>query len=205
MTNYAEQAFAELEKFLTPVIDYNGTQERMKKGEYPFIALPLWEFCKQMEVVSGFYPPYTTNKHKWDEEENCYKPVEYKKPLFVDVGCGIGTKLVLAKQFYKFDLAGIECYPDYVKVARELVPYAKIIEGNALDQDYSAYDVIYFYCPACNKDIQTKLEARIIETAKPGAYVLANMKMSGEKAWSSHPMKTVWQGTGLGSIYQKVG
>ena len=95
-------------------------------------------------------------------------------PHFVDVGCGIGTKLVAAHSIlrYSYQITGIEYFKPYAKVAKALTenqPDTHIIIGNALQQSYEAYDIIYFYCPMSDRAKEVKLECRIIATAKPGA------------------------------------
>lgn len=115
-------------------------------------------------------------------------------PKFIDVGCGIGTKVLLAREA-GFDAYGIEMSPAYVEIARNLmersprhgagggyrreVPghLSKIILGDAVVADYSPYDVIYFFNPSWDREHQ--LEQRILDTAKPGAIILANNPQLG--------------------------
>lgn len=101
---------------------------------------------------------------------------------FIDVGCGIGSKVFLANG-HGFHAHGIEFREEYVEVAKKLVSSSYsgngcktplIIKGDALKFDYSQFDVIYFYCPIANYEKEKELEKLIIKTAKPGAVILAN-------------------------------
>ena len=79
-----------------------------------------------------------------------YSFLEYVAPLLkphmrvVDVGCGAGDKLA---RFHALDptlrITGIELDPVMAKCARYMCPYAEIIEGDAIAQDYSKFDLIY--------------------------------------------------------------
>src|SRR4051812_48963244 len=49
-------------------------------------------------------------RNKWDG----------KRYSFVDAGCGLGTKVYLATQFWKVDAFGIEACEPYVKIAKQM-------------------------------------------------------------------------------------
>ncbi len=109
-----------------------------------------------------------------------------KKGLkFVDVGCGIGSKVQLASAY--FDAWGVELSEKYAKVARKVNTKKKfheygrykkfksknrILQGDALQQDYSNYDVIYFFRPISHAPTQKKLERLIFSEAKEGAIII---------------------------------
>jgi len=95
-----------------------------------------------------------------------------EKPLtnlkFLDVGCGIGTKALLASHF--FDAYGLEINPPYAQKAIKLLGNDKIIQDDALKFDkYGDFDVIYAYQPMLNS---LKLFDKIAEQAKPNAIFL---------------------------------
>lgn len=152
---------------------YAGDTEEQKEarkqdGQYPYIPLTLSHFCSQMDVVSGLLGPY-------------YEDRARKK--FVDVGCGIGTKVLIA-QSYGPEAHGIECEPRYVEKAKALMSLTGadaskyIHQADATKCGYSMYDVIYFYCPFFNPQFEVKLENHLVKSAKKGAYFLANLKQS---------------------------
>ena len=70
---------------------------------------------------------------------------------FLDVGAGIGTKVLLADVL--FDSNGIEIDPFYVDMAHRLG--VKVDEQNALEfQGYSDYDFIYFFVPIKDDELE---------------------------------------------------
>lgn len=173
----------------------NDTKEtvdkRHKKGEFSYIPLSMEEFTRQITVVEGLLDSGHDR-------------------TFIDVGCGIGTKMIAANILLHCRVFGIEKDPKYVEAARKLlgtdgnyrfgsIP-GTVIHSDALEHSYEPYDVIYFYCPLFDDKLQVKLEQRIITTAKKGAFVMANLKKD-YKAWDSNPkVRRVWKD----KIYQKL-
>ncbi len=101
-----------------------------------------------------------------------------RQPRFLDVGCGIGLKVLTAHQFFP-RTDGLELDPGYAKTARKLLKKsafsnAKIFQTDALEfQKYDAYDVIYFYWPIHDEKKMIELEKRIIAMAQPGTILIA--------------------------------
>lgn len=88
---------------------------------------------------------------------------------FLDVGCGIGSKLYLARQL-GWQVFGVELNPAYAQIARRLAPGAMIAECDAGGyQDYSAFDLVYAYRPAKDDTLCIGLEQTLIRAIRPGA------------------------------------
>lgn len=134
---------------------------------------------------------------------------------FIDVGCGIGSKVVLANAL-SFRAHGIEITRRYVTIARKVVAKGQmgcvythginepqIIQGNAFKHNYKPYDVIYFYCPMVDWQKQRVLEEHIVKTAKSGAYIIANNKQNHE-LWADKGRVTSIGGDHGYYIYKKV-
>lgn len=91
---------------------------------------------------------------------------------YLEVGCGIGTKLVIAQHF-GFEVHGIEARAQYAATAAFLCPEAKIEVADARYYDaYNAFDVIFCYRPIISEEGQAALDRRICEQAKDGAVLL---------------------------------
>ena len=185
---YYENVINNLEKLLA-----NDSQEdidaKRKAGQFEYIPFRVCDFITQITAARKMLkgPNYETN---------------YK---FIDVGCGIGTKVLLAREY--FDAYGIEITNKYVERARALLIAskssrwskpnvaelcAKIIEGDALEHDYREYDVVYFYWPIRHSETQVKLEQHIIRTIKKGGIVIANGFQGGRKLWETVPMQRLY-------------
>lgn len=88
---------------------------------------------------------------------------------FLDVGCGIGTKLAAAFFLGWGDLTGIELRPSYAATARLVCPEASIVVEDAFAcTGYGAFDVIYMYRPCIEDADQDRLEEWIIAQLRPG-------------------------------------
>lgn len=168
---------AALEICLLPTQTKNFKSNKRKKGQFEFIPLGLERFITQMNVIRGLT----------------------KVKEFIDVGCGIGTKLALAKASLKYcgqtKFNGVEITKNYVCAARKLLSRleipGEIIEADALTIDYHRYDVIYFYSPLINDDMEKALEQRIVTTAREGSFILANRRCGKEDIWNDR-VQLIW-------------
>ncbi len=113
---------------------------------YDLVSLPMPDFCRGMEEI-GIAGPRR----------------------FLEVGCGIGSKLAAAFFLGWGDLTGVELRPEYADLARKVCPEAEIICADAFDFDgYGDFDVIYQYRPFIEDMDQDRLETHILARAKPG-------------------------------------
>lgn len=148
-------------------------------GEFGHIAYPNRAFLEDLEKVIS----HAAMNHKF-----LRKPLHEtsERLLFVDVGCGVGTKVYLATTFPQLSVEGIEITPQYADIARKLISWERnptdrrIKTADARLVDYSIYDIIYFYRPMCDRDQEAILERRIADTMKKGAYVLPRL---GNAIW----------------------
>lgn len=92
-----------------------------------------------------------------------------KSKKFLDVGCGIGTKVILACSL--FDAYGIDCEKKYVDKAN-LLGLNRVGHADALVFDkYDIFDVVYYYRPIKNSDKYRLFEQKIHKEVKPGTIV----------------------------------
>jgi trans-aconitate methyltransferase len=92
------------------------------------------------------------------------------QPRFLDVGCGIGTKVLLAQQM-NFEADGLDFVPEYCEAARELCgSLSTIHDADAREFDkYGDYDLIYAYRPLVEEAETAWLTGWIAEQLKPGS------------------------------------
>lgn len=121
-----------------------------------------------------------------------FQVVNGKPPQsFLDVGCGLGTKLIMVNHAFR-QIDGIEFDSGYAEKARELTKLRDdritIIETDALKfNGYQNYDIIYFYTPINDRKKQILLETRIIRRAKAGAIIVPF-------AYTYHGASRLWRG-----------
>lgn len=152
-----------------------------KDGGYKCIHLPAMDFCDRLGSM--------LEAEKIDIDTSPYKH------KFLDIGCGVGEKIYLASLFGLYHSYGLELREPLIQEGKQLLesishncsrwdyttsetwtPYGNnncFIQANALTFDYKDFDILYFYCPLHKSELQCQLEARIAETAKPGAIVMA--------------------------------
>lgn len=178
MDNTYRLVLERLESYIAPRLNDKQKDKREDKGEYEFISLPFETFIKQLDIIKGI----------WAKQYPLIVWPGYgaygSGQQFVDVGCGIGTKMLAAKEHLYCRVSGIENHKPYATIAKKLVYNSNIIIQDALTVDYSSFDIIYFYCPLQDIKKQKTLEERIIDTAKSGAYILANIKRGSIDIWN---------------------
>lgn len=83
---------------------------------------------------------------------------------FLDVGCGIGVKMLLAEQL-GLRASGVEVRPEYAVVARLLCPTALIREQDAMtDTEFDA-DIVFSYQIMATTPDQDRLDALMVAQA----------------------------------------
>ena len=87
--------------------------------------------------------------------------------------------MLLAK-YVGFSVEGLEYDSEVIERAKIINPlFRSIKKQNIMTyKEYGKYDVVYYYCPFCNKEKQTKFEERVEDQMKIGALLIANCKMS---------------------------
>jgi len=107
----------------------------------------LNEDCNYREDGSYKFIPYNINSF--------IKLLNGKSGKFLDVGCGIGDKVLIAKEL-GFDAHGIEKDEKLFKIADIYLPNIQNID--AFDfEDYDKFDVIYAYHPFKDEEKQKAL------------------------------------------------
>lgn len=94
---------------------------------------------------------------------------------FIDVGCGIGDKVLLADAFSYLDGYGIEYEDQTYWLSQTFLPRKlrpQIFHTDAKEFDFSGYNLIYLYCPIFDGNSIHKLYRRILDTMDNGAVML---------------------------------
>jgi len=97
---------------------------------------------------------------------------------FLDIGCGIGN-IMLIPYSLGFISHGIEYdkhileYALFPVIKKSIKRVSGIYKMDALDFNrYNEYDIIYYYCPMCNRVMEENLEKKIQSEMKVGAYLI---------------------------------
>jgi SAM-dependent methyltransferase len=110
---------------------------------------------------------------------------ELKGREFLDVGCGPGTKMLLARHFYGLEPFGVEVNPAMAEAA---ALYGDVTLGDALslpDGFYATVDLVWMYRPFRDPDLEGMLEDRVTAEMKPGAVLAGG-------AWETCPAERGW-------------
>jgi len=102
---------------------------------------------------------------------------------FLEVGCGIGTRMKVARDFFGLDVHGFDRVPEYVQQAKNLDLDAW--EADALEYEgYGDYNVLWFNRPFRDQALQAQLEERVWGRMRSGAVVIcANLNEKPPPEW----------------------
>lgn len=109
---------------------------------------------------------------------------------FVDVGCGVGLKVLQAAEFFEVS-KGLEYDATRVVVADHLMQHPRRVKDGVFQADaltyegYGGFEVIYAYKPLSFVEALIKMEERIVAQAKPGT-VLVMPYSEFEGRYESH-------------------
>jgi SAM-dependent methyltransferase len=109
-------------------------------------------------------------------------------PVFLDVGCGPGTKMRIAKELLGMIAYGIEIDKRMANIAKA---HGTVYPGDALwlptiERAYALADVIWLYRPFRSAPHEASLENFIIANMKPGAILAGG-------SWETDPAALGWQ------------
>lgn len=102
---------------------------------------------------------------------------------FLEIGCGIGTKMLLASTIFGLEAFGFDRNPAYVEQAQRLG--LRVSEADARTwKGYGDYDILWFNRPYRDPAEQAALEARVWAEVRPGAVVMcANLEHRPPSSW----------------------
>lgn len=146
--------------------EYQNFNERVKikTGYYGYIPLTPLRFISLIEEVSKIL-----SKRAFLSESI----------RFLEIGCGIGIKMNIAKEMLGIDLnqvEGIEVDSKMVKLSKYFTK-SKIHNIDAFDfKNYSDFNIVYYYVPIANHEIECKLERLIEDNLKVGSFIIAVSK-----------------------------
>lgn len=141
-----------------------------REGAYGYIAIDLNQFMDMMLELEGLLAEDPDYQHTDRPHRPC---------SFLEVGCGVGRNLHILRATDRFTLekiAGFDVESAYVEAGRKIFGLGEdVFVDDALTFDYGGFDIIYFYRPFHDDKLQRRFEKRLVETARRGAYILAQL------------------------------
>lgn len=151
---------------------------KTKPGYYPYIACHEYGFVKLMLAAKALQ-----NTIDWSMRRKLTHG-------FIDVGCGIGDKCLLAHEVFDiYDAHGIEYVSETAQIAREKlshIPGIVIHQGDAFDFNFKQYAIIYMYRPIADDKLYERLYRHVVKRASPGAIIIEALPHdAANKQWTS--------------------
>lgn len=139
-----------------------------RAGEYGYIPFHVPFFVQLLVDLNRLLhddPAYADGPHR-------YRPVS-----FLEVGCGTGRNLALARDAGLVRWAGMRGFdinPALIALGQERFGLGDaLFVGDAMTERLDGADVIFTYRPFSELDMQHDYEQRLAQEMRPGAYLLS--------------------------------
>jgi trans-aconitate methyltransferase len=96
---------------------------------------------------------------------------------FLEVGCGIGAKMVMVEKVFNLQVTGFDRVTRYVRDAADLL-HKYQCSANVYTQDaltfeaYGAFDIVWYNRVLVMSEEETELEKDIMRQMRPGAFLI---------------------------------
>lgn len=87
---------------------------------------------------------------------------------FLDIGCGIGTKLAYMYAL-GFAVRGVDHHQPYLDAARKMIHEAELEHADVRELDAIDEAIVYMYRPAVADELEDELEAHVARVLRDGA------------------------------------
>ena len=154
------------------------------ESEYSFVPMDTRQVYNQLQFVHGFLT---------GSRQGASEPLS-----FLDIGCGIGNVLLIA-ELMEFKVKGLEKDEYPFTIAAKLIGHEQVVQQDIWEYDlYHTFDVIYYFRPFHEGNLQRRFERFIEDQLKSGGVLIANRKMDGSidtdpRFCRLHPNLPVWR------------
>lgn len=138
-------------------------KEVFDETSYHFVPIPPCIFADI--VIEAFHALGMDQSHK-----------------FLDVGCGIGTTVLMAGAL--FDAHGIDIDPELIEKSRPIVGERTEVADALTFERYNEFDFLYWYRPFFDPELYTRFETKIYNELKSGGVVCSLWSMFD---WEAQP------------------
>jgi SAM-dependent methyltransferase len=104
-------------------------------------------------------------------------------PRFFEAGCGIGTKLYIARHEWGMDELGWEIFPEYVEQARKLDVNAEQHDLRTEEPDWASFDIVFISRPFKDDAEEHVWEQKVQDAMRPGAVLIASYAAVKPYSW----------------------
>lgn len=180
-TFYTEEEYDDIQR------KYNCVTSALKNIFDSFATEHRVRLSKTNNENNPHYPFITKNSYEvinhfmfLDEHIQNKKEGDYILKKFLDVGCGAGNIVLLAKKIFHWptNICGIERDRKLSEVTCQFMDFdVEVFNMDAFNfKNYTDFDIIYYYCPIADYELQKKLELLIEKKMKVGAYLIPFLK-----------------------------
>lgn len=121
---------------------------------------------------------------------------DFMRPLtFCEAGCGIGTKLYLAKHYYGLSEFGYEIDDRYLAKCEELKVHAIKCDLREYSPPWPVFDIVYLARPFKDDSAEAEWEQGVMDAMRPGGVLISAFAAVKPYRWACYyrrPFRGVW-------------
>jgi hypothetical protein len=120
----------------------------------------------------------------------------FKAIKFCEAGCGIGTKLYLAKNYFSISATGYEISEDYLYKAAALEVDARPMDFREEQPPWGEFDIVYIARPFKEDAVEIAFEKSAQDGMRPGAVLITAYTSNKPYSWPCYyraPFRGIWQ------------
>lgn len=114
---------------------------------------------------------------------------------FAEAGCGIGTKLYLARHHFEMDEMGYEINDDYLVKCRKLGVRAEKCDLRVDKPPWDKFDIVYLSRPFKSDEYEVQWEWEVLHAMRPGTVLMSAYAAVKPHKWPCYyrkPFRGVW-------------
>jgi hypothetical protein len=127
--------------------------------------------------------------------------------FFAEAGCGIGTKLYLAKHYHNLHETGYEISREYLVKAGELGVNAYRWDLREKHPPWSHFNIVYIARPFKDDAVEVAWENEVCESMRPGSVLISAYSAHKPYSWPCfyrRPFRGVWMKPRAASYTQMI-
>lgn len=127
-----------------------------------------------------------------------------RKLRFAEAGCGIGTKLYMARHHFDMEEMGYEINDEYLAQCRELKVTAVKCDLRVNKPPWEKFDIVYLSRPFKSDKYEVEWEWEVLNAMRPGSVLMSAYAAVKPRKWPCYyhrPFRGVWVKPGSTATY----
>jgi len=151
-------------------IDNDVPDFEPEEGAYGYVALNLNDCLDSLLDLENILK---------GDPDYCHSDLAYRPCAFIEAGCGTGRNIFLMKhadRFHFHKVVGFDISDIYIEHGRRLFGLGEdIFVADCRTFDYGGFDIVQFYRPYSDEEMEAAFERHLIGSMKRAAFLVGHL------------------------------